>query len=144
VWAVKFGPNQVQWVWGNNGDLQLSDIDMRDVNDANGNPFTAYHQELLAYPGLQVASVRGIGRIKKLTTDSGKGLTDDLISALLAKFQVGVVPDVLFMSRRSLTQLQQSRTATNVTGAPAPFPSEAFGVPIAVTDSIVDTELLAS
>jgi hypothetical protein len=46
------------------------------------------------------------------------------------------------MSRRSLFQLQSSRTATNATGAPAPIPVESHNIPIAVTDSIVDTEKL--
>jgi hypothetical protein len=44
------------------------------------------------------------------------------------------------MSRTSLFELQASRTATNPTGAPAPFPTEAFGVPIIVTDSIPEDE----
>jgi len=143
VWAVRFGPREVTWVYGNDGDLALSDVTEERVTDGSGNPFTAYCQEILARPGLQVASVYSIGRIKKLTEDSGKGLTDDLISTLLSKLPVGKRPDVLFMTRRSLRQLQQSRTATNATGAPAPIPDESFGVPIRVTDAIVDTEALA-
>jgi len=142
VWAVRFGPREVTWVYGNDGDLALSDVTEERVTDGSGNPFTAYCQEILARPGLQVASVYSIGRIKKLTEDSGKGLTDDLISTLLSKFPVGKRPDVLFMTRRSLRQLQQSRTATNATGAPAPIPAESFGVPIQVTDAVVDTEAL--
>ena len=142
VWAVRFGPREVTWVYGNDGDLALSDVVEERVTDGSGNPFTAYCQEILARPGLQVASVYSIGRIKKLTEDSGKGLTDDLISTLLSKFPVGKRPEVLFMTRRSLRQLQQSRTATNATGAPAPIPTEAFGVPIQPTDAIVDTEAL--
>lgn len=142
VWAVKFGPKDVAWVYGNNGSLKMEPVTLERVTDGDGNPYTAYCQEMLARPGLQVGSLRSIGRIKKLTADTGKGLTDALISSLLAKFQVGTVPDMLFMSRRSLTQLQQSRTATNATGAPAPIPTESFGVPIRVTDSITDTESL--
>jgi hypothetical protein len=143
VWAVKFGPRDVSWVYGNNGSLDMSDVTVERILDGSSNPYSAYRQELLAYPGLQVGSIRSVGRIKKLTTDANKGLTDDLIAQLLAKFEVGLVPDVLFMNRRSLQQLRSARTATNVTGAPAPFPTEAFGVPIAVTDAIVSTEKLA-
>ena len=142
VWALRFGPKHVTWVYGNGGSLELSDVAEQRILDGNDNPFTAYVQELLAYPGLQVASLYSIGRIKKLTADSGKGLTDDLVAELLSKFPVGVRPDVLLMSRRSLRQLQDSRTATNATGAPAPFPTEAFGVPIAPTDAVTDTEAL--
>jgi hypothetical protein len=145
VWAVKFGPKNVQWVYGENGAMELSDVRIADLNDSNTPPrrYTAYVQEILAYPGLQVGSLQAVGRIKKLTTDAGKGLTDALIGSLLTKFPVGIRPDVLFMSRRSLEQLRASRTATNATGAPAPTPADAFGVQIAPTDSIVDTETLA-
>jgi len=142
VWALRFGPINVIWVYGNGGSLELSDVAESRILDAATNPFTAYVQELLAYPGLQVASLWSIGRIKKLTADVGKGLTDDLIADLLSKFPVGVRPDVLLMSRRSLRQLQDSRTATNATGAPAPFPTESFGVPVAPTDAITNTETL--
>lgn len=142
VWAVRFGPRDVQWVYGADGQLDLSDVRVETLYDASANPFTGYVQELLAYPGLQVGSIRSIGRIKKLTEDSGKGLTDALIAELLSKFEVGVKPDVLLMNRRSLKQLQKSRTATTTTGAPAPFPTESFGIPIAITDAISSVEAL--
>ena len=142
VWAVKWGVKDAVWVWGLNGSLALSDVTEGRITDTLGNPLTAYIQELVARPGLQVGSVFSLGRIKKLTTDSGKGLTDVLVAALLAKFPVGKEPDVLLMNRRSLEQLRASRTATNATGAPAPRPTEAFGIPIAVTDAIVSTETL--
>ncbi|MBA7711875.1 hypothetical protein ES703_120842 [subsurface metagenome] len=46
------------------------------------------------------------------------------------------------MTARSLGQLQDSRTATNPTGAPAPFPESAFNVPIFDTTAITNTEAL--
>jgi len=143
VWLVAFGPEFLQWVWGNDVQMQISDLEIRESLDANNKPYSRYHQELFALPGLQFLSTQHAVRIKKLTTDAGKGLTDDLIAEAILKFPVGVFPDVAFMSRRSLAQLQQSRTATNATGVPAPFPQESHGVPIAVTDSIVNTEPLA-
>ncbi len=143
VWGVKFGPQDVTWVYGLNGQLAVSDVSEQRVLDSNSNPFTAYVQEMLAYPGLQVGNKNCVGRIKKLTADSGKGLTDALLSQLLAKYPVGSKPDAWFMSRRSQAQLQASRTATTPTGAPAPFPTEAFGIPVIVTDSILDTESLS-
>lgn len=142
VWAVKYGPKEVQWCYGQDGALEVSDPRVEDAYDASNNPYTAYKQELMAYPGLQVGTAKAIGRIKKLTADSGKGLTDALISQLLGKFAVGFKPDVLFMSRRSLMQLQASRTATSPSGSPAPIPAESLGVRIEVTDSILDTESL--
>jgi hypothetical protein len=143
VWLVRFGPRDITWVWGENGQLSLSPLREQSFLDGSSNPYTAYVQEILARPGLQFTRKYAACRIKKLTTDSGKGLTDALISQALAKFPVGLPPDFIFMSRRSLQQLQASRTATNPTGAPAPIPDSSFGVPIMVTDSILETEKLA-
>jgi hypothetical protein len=142
-WAVRFGPKSVQWLWGNNGNLGLSELMKVRVTDSDGNPYTAYRQEILAYPGLQFGEVFAAGRIKKLTTDSGKGLTDALLSQLLEKFPAGRPPDAFFVSRRSLGQLQRSRTATNATGTPAPRPTDYEGIPILPTDAILNTETLA-
>ena len=144
VWAVCYGPQAVTWVFGNNGEVAVSDaVEQRipDPNDAT-KVLTAYCQHMLCRPGLQVSSVYSVARIKKLTADANCGLDDDKLSDLLSKFPVGFKPNAFFMSRRSLKQLQQSRTATNATGAPAPIPTEAFNIPIQVTDSILDTEAL--
>lgn len=142
VWAVKWGVKDVQFVYGNGGSLDMSEVSTARVTDGSGNPYTAYIQEILGYVGLQVANIKNIGRIKKITEDTGKKLTDVLIATLLSKFPAGVNPDVLLMTKRSQEQLRASRTATNATGAPAPLPSEAFGIPIAVTEALVNTEEL--
>lgn len=143
VYAVRFGPNDVQWVLGENGALELTNPRIGDIIGSNSQPLTGYIQEMLAYVGLQVRSIYSVGRIKRLTADSGKGLSDGLIADLLAKFRPGFPPDVLFMTARSQAQLQKSRTATNPTGAPAPFPTEAFGIPIVVTECLTNTESVA-
>ncbi len=145
VWLVKFGERDVQWVWGQDGSLELSDVRVESIIDPldSTKKFDGYVQTMNAYPGLQIGSLRSVVRIKKITEDSGKGLTDDLIAKAIEKFPVGVTPDCIFMNRRSRRQLQDSRTATNTTGAPAPFPMESFGIPILPTDSLVNTEKLA-
>ncbi len=141
VWAVRWGTQHTKWVLGKGGVADVTDP--KEVRlTKNDKPYTGYHSELYMRPGLQIGSVFSVGRIKKITADSSKTLTDDMIASLLLKFPVGVVPDMLFMNRRSLGQLRSSRTATNATGAPAPFPTEAHGVPIEITDSIVSTESL--
>jgi hypothetical protein len=104
--------------------------------------YPAYWTPASVWVGLQMGGAYSVGRIANLTADSGKGLTDDLISEMLNEFPANMGPSILVMNRRSLRQLQQSRTATNSTGAPAPFPTEAFGVPIIVTDALLSTEAL--
>lgn len=142
VWAVKFGRNAVQWVYGANGSMDPTDVEIRDIRDASSNPFSAYFQEMFVYPGLQIGSPIYMARIRKLTEDSGCKLTDARLSALVEKFPVGIRPDALFMTPRSRRQLRDSRTATNDTGKEAPLPADYDGIPIVVTESLVNTEPL--
>lgn len=104
--------------------------------------YPAYVTPACGWFGLQVGGAYSISRICNLTAESGKGLTDDLISEAISRHPVDQMPNVMIMNRRSLKQLQQSRTATNATGAPAPFPTEAFGIPIIVTDQISSAETI--
>jgi hypothetical protein len=145
VWMVKFGPMDVQWVMGGNGRIAVDDVRIESVADASDATkfYTAYVQELMAWVGLQVKSKNAIGRIKKLTADSGKGLTDALLGELLGKFPTGWRPDAIFMTRRSLMQLRSSRTSYSPTGTPAPTPVEFENIPIIPTDSILNTESLS-
>lgn len=146
VWAVKFGAKFVQWVYGKNGRFQVSDIRMERIPDSQtpAKYYDAYLQNMTAHVGLQMANKNSVARIKNLhASDSNKMLDDDMLADLLAKFPVGYRPDCFFMTVRSCKQLRNSRTATNATGAPAPWPTEAFGIPIIVTESITDTEAAA-
>jgi hypothetical protein len=146
-WLVCFGDKDVQWVFGQNGQFKMSPVreeSLTDPDDAT-KKFPGYVSDMSAYPGLQVGSLFSCVRIKKLTADAGKGMSDALIALALAKYPAGKQPDVILVSRRSISQWQQSRiTATN----PAPaFPTEVPGlngtmIPIRVTDAISDTESL--
>lgn len=144
VWLIKWGEDGAQWLFGNGGDpLHLEELRIESALDISNKPYTAYVQELLAWVGLKLGSINSAVRIKNLTADNGKGMTDSLFYDALSKFPAGVKPDVALMTRRSLAQLRKSRTATNPTGAPAPIPTEVEGVPIEVTDSIINTEAIA-
>ncbi len=143
VWFVKWGPMGVQFLYGNNAELKLSDVKEVVETDSNGKKMTVYHQEMLAWIGLKLASLNSVVRIKNLTAQAGKGLTDALMADAMAKFPVGWKPDVIFASRRSITQLRKSRTATTETGKEVPTPQDFDGIPLVPTDSIVDTEAIA-
>lgn len=145
VWAIVWGPKHTSWVIGKDGKFEMEDVRKESKSDPDtaANKFTVYAQELLAWLGLQVNSIYSVGRIRRLTADSGKGLTDARLGALLALFPTGFRPGCFMASRRSIEQLRASRTATNATGAEAPTPTSYEGVPIVPTDSILDTESVA-
>ena len=140
VWAINTGMNDVQLAWGNQGVIEAKDTSIIRTAGSSSGHFGSYWTPVTGYCGLIYGSAYSAGRICNITDDAGKGLTDDLISQLLETFPAGRGPNMLVMSRRSLDQLQRSRTATNPTGAPAPFPESSFGVPIIVSDAVSDTE----
>ena len=147
VWAVRFTDDGVKIAVGNNGEFAVSDPIVQLIEDDDSKHYLAYVYGVLTRIGLQVGSKWGCGEIYNVTADSGATLDDDMISDLIAKFPAGKQPHALFMSRRSLSQLQKSRTATSPTGAPAPFPTEVAGIggdniPIYVTEAIVDTQAI--
>lgn len=151
VWFVTMGPADVKWVLGNGGTFAFSPVRIESVIDSADatmqTKFDAYVQTMLFRPGLQVGSLWSTCRIKKLTADVGHTLTDALITQALAKFPAGRQPNLCLMHRRSLQQLQASRTATTTTGQPAPFPTEIQGIagqniPIKLTEGLSVTESL--
>jgi len=153
VYAVKFGPQFVQMIYGGNSTMQLPPFREQSITDGAGGQYDAYVSNLTAWVGLQCVHPYAIGRVKNLTNEANKGLTDSLLADLLAKFPVGFTPDAIFMSRRSRTQLQKSRTVVlqgngkagdvgSAMGAVAPLPMEAFGIPIITTDNLLNTEAI--
>jgi hypothetical protein len=156
VYFVKFGPQNVSLVMGKNGTMELSDFRVESLTDTNGNKGPGEVADLCSWVGLQQASKNSVVRIKNLTADSGKGLTDAKIAAALDLFPSGVTPDVILMSRRSRTQLRTDR-ASRVSAATAdgkkgtigtdniyaPNPTDFEGIPIIATDSILNTEPIA-
>lgn len=140
VWAVRTGESAVSAVYGGGGRIEISDAYPALRAGATTGNYDAMRTPILFWGGCQVATSLDLARIVNLSAENGKGLTDDLLADLIALFPAGRGPTHLVMNRQSHKQLQQSRTATNATGAPAPFPTEAFGVPIVVTDQISNTE----
>lgn len=152
VYALATGPMGVQLLFGGGTALNLTPWREETALDTSSKPFDAYTAHLTCWVGLQCASRYAIGRIKDMTAETGKGLTDAVIAELIAKMPTGMSPDVLLLNRRSAYQLQKSRSATAIysgdkksTGAEifAPQPTESNGVRIVVTDSITSTETLS-
>lgn len=148
VYGVKFGTDSCQLIFGGNVAFQLGDFREQLVSNVD-----SYVAAMTAWVGLQAVNKNGILRLKDATADSGKTVTDAKLAELLSAAPVGMRPNYWFMSRRSAYQLQVSRSTVlssgnpqNSTGIPlqfAPSPVESNGIPIIVTDSIVNTETLS-
>ncbi len=157
LYAVKFGPQNAHVVMGANGNMDLPPFMDAQLQDpvTTTKFYPGRVSNLSAWTGLHVGNINCVGRIANLTADSGKGLTDALIATMLSLFPVGYAPDALFCSRRSRRQLQLSRSVVinggsgnkknveNVENV-APIPTEAFGIPLYATDSILDTDAIGS
>lgn len=151
VYGVKFSTQDIHVITGNTSTFTLGAFRDESIVDSGGtNKLPGRVADLMAWVGLQVGNINCVGRIGNLTADSGKGLTDSLLSQWLEKFPVGYVPDEIWMSRRSRGQLQRSRTVTlfgQGSGRPnqsniAPLPTEYDGIPIRITDSILNTDAI--
>jgi len=134
----------VQVVIGQNGNLVIGDTITQQLTDSSGGHYTGYWTPIQGWMALQVGSLASITRIANVTADSGHTLTDALISNAIATFPASRQPNMIVMGRRSLNQLQKSRTAVNITGAPAPIPQDSFGIPIICTDGVGAVEALIS
>lgn len=149
IYAIKAGVQGVQYVYGNGTTFDLSAFREGDAVDATGKRYAAFISDLTAWIGFQCVNKFAVGRLKDLTADAGKGATDAKIAELLSRFPVGERPTHLLMSRRSAFQLQVSRnTAPSTkqeafTGILPGVPTESFGIPIIITDSLTDTEALS-
>ena len=147
--AGNLADDGVRWRFGNNGSMRFDPVQLLpSVDPADSTKkLYKYHTAFTAYPGFQVQTLLSVVRIKKLTADSGKGLTDLLLDSALEKFQAGRGPNLILMSLRSARQLKNSRTATSPTGAPAPWVNSIMGldgqmIPIHITEAISNTESL--
>lgn len=152
VYMVAFGPQDVQLVVGQGGSMEMPEFRLGTITGTNSKSMDGYISQLDIWIGMQVGNDECVKRIANLTADSGKGLTDALLSQLLAQFPVGKRPSAIFMARRSLDQLTRSRSVTlfgNGTSRPnqeiiAPTPTSFEGIPIIVTDSILKTDAIES
>lgn len=150
VYAVKFGPQNVQLILGNDASFQLTPFRDESFLDSNGKVVPGRVADLTAWTGLAINNANCVARLANVGADAETGdtLTDAKIADLLHVFPSGVRPDAIFMSRRSRKQLQKSRTVTlfgQGNNRPsqelhAPMPTEYEGIPIIATDSILDTD----
>lgn len=152
VYMVKFGEEFITLMAGRarnaSNIIELPDFIIESILDAASKKMWGYTSELSSYLGLQTAAPHSVVRVLNLTADSGKTLTDAKLNAGMRLFPANFKPDAIFMSRRSLQQLQDSRTVTLYGQGKtrpdqelvAPVPTSFEGVPIVQTDNILNTD----
>ncbi|MEM1213791.1 MAG: major capsid protein [Planctomycetota bacterium] len=117
---------------------------VRQVGDAE---YDIVRTPIAGWMALQPGGVFSVWRIANVDTTPGSsnGLTDDLFSRIRAKAKTRV-PTLALTSFEGQASLQQSRTATNPTGAPAPMPTESHGIPLLPSPhvSAAETALVAA
>lgn len=106
--------------------------------------------DLTAFVALVNNSKLSAARLKNIGTAEGTTLDDDKLAELLALFPAGSRVTKFIMNRMALEQLRKSRNVVSVSvngskaggdsSGSAPIPTHAHGIPILVTDSIVNNE----
>ena len=151
VYGINTDTQGVQLVFGAGTTFELGEWRIENVGTSSVYP--AHVANLTAWVGMQVGSKYSVGRLKDATEDSGLGVTDAKLAALLSKYPVGYRPNYWLMNRRSAYQLQVSRSASTVQNGVktssgseifAPLPTESNGISIVITDSIRNDEALTA
>jgi hypothetical protein len=141
VYGVKFGEDYASMLFGATEDpFKLGEFRKESLTGNNGALLPGEVADLEGWLGLAIKHAASVVRICNLTAQTGKGLTDALAGTAEDLLPAGIKPDVYFMSKRSRAQLRTSRsTPENVYPA---MPTELNGVPIIVTDSILNTDAI--
>ena len=155
VFAVVEGPKGVHWRWGRDKGITLGTfkdalIPGKDPETGEPGAIPGKVADLTAFVALVNNSKLSAARLKNIGTAEGTTLDDDKLAELLALFPAGVRVTKFIMNRMALEQLRKSRRVVSVSvdggkaggdsSGLAPIPTRAHGIPILVTDSIVNNE----
>lgn len=142
VWMVRSTSDfrDAALILGQDGNIEWGETNVQRIEDSGGDYFFGYVTPIQGWMGMQVGSRFSIARYANIGTADNTTLNDAKLSQLLELFPSDRQPTHIVMNRRSLGQLQRSRTATNATGAEAPRPTSYEGIPIIVTDAIGNSE----
>jgi hypothetical protein len=128
--------------------LALGDTVEVPLTDGDGNRYPGLYTPLEGWLGVQVGSAYSIGRLCNITAQSGKTLTDALLSQLWAKVPASKRGDRnnwrFVMNGTAQMQLQQSRTATSESGKEADIPDNWQGIPFVITDNVSSAETIVA
>ena len=150
AYLVWLDPQGVQFVVGRDGEISLPSFAKQQVVDPNDSAkrMMAYVSNLSSYIGLQVGSNQAVWSITGVETASTRYVSDARGAQLLKAVPMSRRSGLRwFMNRTAAYTLQLSRSAIGNQvankaglGAFSQMPEELCGIPITVTDSLVDTE----
>jgi hypothetical protein len=142
IWMFATGTEKLEFIWGNNMSISMGDGWKEEtVTESTGAKWQAQMNWIKGNVGFRLANKNAAIRIKSVGTDSGKGATDALLySALTLMTSLGLDPTQIWMNPRSRDQWRTSRTATNADGKPAPLPRDFEGIPVYVTNALLNSE----
>ena len=142
VWVLELGQYSLDHVYGNGSTFTFGDQWEEDWGtDGAGGQLRVLKNYISGRVAPRLANKNAAVRIKNLGTDSNKGLTDSLLAQAFRKArELGMRPNAIFATPRSVEQLQISRTTYSPIGAPAPMPEEYMGVPIYQTINLSSAE----
>ena len=139
VYGVRMDRDGVALLVGNGGEIYIGDTREEQTLDSSSKAFNSYVTPIDAWAGMVAYGKHSVGRIANID-GSANPCTDDLLSGILEEFPGQAWPNAWVMNPRSARQLQQSRTATNATGAPADWPASAFGIPVIISNGLGNAE----
>lgn len=149
VYAIIEGPRGVQWVYGRDSGIKLGKWESMNL-PKGGSVVPGKGAKLNSWLAIVNNSKLAAARLKNIGDAEGTTLDDNKIADLLLRFPAGMRPTKLIMNRKALNQLRKSRpvVAVSANGGSvgggtvnlAPIPTESNGIPILVTDSILDDE----
>lgn len=144
VYAIQTGRQRVAYAWGYEGAVDVSSLYMSKTADPvdPAKFYNVMRQNVSCHIGLQIGTPKALGRIANI--DEDHPLTYEMIARLISKMGVMYRPELLFMNNRALHMLSITRPETgglaSPQGLPAIVPTEAYGVPIKVSEAISDEE----
>ena len=144
-YLIRHGDADCAVIMGNKGEIVVGETIVQAVyDDASAlTTYAAYYTPIGGYAGFQIGGAYSAGRIANIncaTLTATNAFTDDDIYGALSAFPSGRPPNAIVMNRNALRLLRNSRTAVNVTGQGAPYPTDIEGIPIISTDAISSAE----
>ncbi len=144
VWMLRLGDRDCEIVLGNEGQIEMRDPIVQmvvDVADAT-KQYQAYTQGIDGYMGFKAGGKFSALRIANVATGAtGDKLTDDVLYDAFSMFDDNRGPDLIVTHRKAIRDLRDSRTATNPTGVPAPWPTSWEGIPLISTNALTVAEV---